>query len=169
MKTVKIAHIVAFDENNVIGKGDNDLPWDIKADMKHFRLTTTGYPVIMGRKTHFSIGRPLPNRKNIVVTRNPSLLKDVTGICSIDAAIQYALGYAEAQGLDKIFIIGGGEIYKATADVVDVVYATVVKGQHEGDRFYQLPKGFVQSECSGEQTDGVETYFFKQYVRTCNG
>ena len=141
MKTIKIAHIVAFDENNVIGKGDNDLPWDIKADMKHFRLTTSGYPVIMGRRTHFSIGRPLPNRKNIVVTRNPSMLKDVTGICSIEAEIQYALGYAELNQKLETFMLETNmqfnEIYQALTELAST---------REQDDKPRKRVGYIQNE-----------------------
>lgn len=164
--SVKIAHVVAFDENCVIGKGDNDLPWDIKEDMKHFRELTVGHPVIMGRKTHFSIGRPLPKRRNIVVTSRPDMLRGVDAFCSLDKAIEVAMEHAKRAGLERIFILGGGEIYKATSNLVDEVYATLVKGTHEGDRFYQLPKGMIQADCSGPLTDGKETYFFKHYIRS---
>lgn len=162
---VKIAHIVAYDEKGIIGKGDDLLPWELKRDLKHFRDLTTGHVVIMGRKTHFSIGRPLPNRKNIVISRNPECLKDVTAVCSIDAAIKTGLEYAKVNGHERIFIIGGGEIYKRTADIADEAFVTLVKGEHDGDRYYTLPENMQQVSCQGAMYDGVETFFFKHYAR----
>ena len=165
---IKIAHVVAYDSNGVIGKGDDELPWSIKEDMAYFRKLTLGHAVVMGRKTHFSIGKELPIRFNVVVSSKPQFLNRVHGVCTIDSAIKDAMAYAKRHGQDKIFIIGGSEIYKATASIADEVYATLVKGEHEGDRYYQLPKGMEQVDCSGEQTNGVETFFFKHYVRFSN-
>ena len=165
VQNIKTAHIVAYDSDGLIGKGDDKLPWDIKEDLQHFRELTLGHAVIMGRKTHFSIGRPLPYRKNIVISRNPEFIKGVDGVCSIDNAIRLAIEYAKAHKQERIFIIGGSEIYMRTADIVDEVFATLVKGTHDGDRYYRLPQGMVQDECQGEMTNGVETFFFKHYSR----
>ncbi len=160
-----IVHVVAYDKAGCIGKGDLLLPWVIKEDMKHFKELTTGHAIVMGRKTFASIGRPLPNRKNIVVTRTPQLIKQVEAVCNIESAVDLAMDYARKHNQDRIFIIGGAQIYKHTSGIVDEVYATLVEGTHDGDRFYQLPNGMEQVSCSGAKTDGKETYYFKHYKR----
>lgn len=140
--------IVAYDDNRVIGNGDK-IPWRIPEDMAHFKESTDGCPVIMGRKTFDSIPkkfRPLPGRFNIVVTRNPEWQADpaphVTTNC-VYAAVELALGY-NGGGKDPkdIWIIGGAQIYKAALeeDVVQEIIASEVFGTHEGDVFFpELP------------------------------
>lgn len=111
--------IVAVGENNSIGvKGD--LPWHISDDLKYFKETTRGFPVIMGRTTFDSIGRPLPGRKNIVLSRSSIQIPGVTVVNSLDEA------YTEAKEAEKCFIIGGASIYKATMDDMDKLYVTHV-------------------------------------------
>ena len=165
LSNIKIAHIVAYDSNGVIGRGDDKLPWHIFEDMQHFRELTLGHAVIMGRKTHFSIGRELPKRRNIVVTRNPESIRGVPAVCHIEDAIHDAVNYATRHNQARIFIIGGSEIYNATSAIVDEVFATLVKGTHEGDRYYKIPEGMEQVHCEGEMSNGVETFFFKKYER----
>lgn len=179
---IKIAHIVAYDSNGCIGKGDKELPWRIQEDMQHFRETTLGHAVVMGRKTYMSIGKPLPKRKNIIISRNPEFLRVDTNytlgdpglsvidpksevVCDIQKAIDQAIKFAKTHKQQRIFIIGGGEIYMRTRDIVDEVFATLVKGEHDGDRFYRLPDGLVQTHCQGEMSNGDETFFFKHYKR----
>lgn len=181
-ENIKIAHIVAFNSSGLIGKGDSELPWKIKEDLQHFRELTLGHAVVMGRKTYMSIGKPLPKRKNIIISRTPEYLctdqnyalgdpgmtvidPKTEVVCSIQKAIDQAIEFAKTHRQERIFIIGGGEIYMRTASIVDEVFATLVKGTHEGDRYYRLPDGFVQDHCQGEMTNGVETYFFKHYKR----
>jgi dihydrofolate reductase len=179
---IKIAHIVAFNSDGVIGKGDDKLPWRIAEDMQHFRETTLGHAVVMGRKTYMSIGKPLPKRKNIIISRTPEYLcidqnytlgdpgvdaisPKTETVCSIQKAIDQAVKFAKLHRQDRIFIIGCGEIYSRTADIVDEVFATLVKGSHEGDRYYRIPNGFTQDHCQGEMSNGVETFYFKHYSR----
>jgi dihydrofolate reductase len=132
---MEICHIVAVDKNNCIGKG-NDLPWHIPKDLQYFKERTLGCPVIMGRKTFESIGRPLPKRLNIVVTRNKDYKapEGVLVLQDLEQAIEKA---KEESATGKIFIIGGGEIFKKTLPTVDTVFITRVDLEVEdGEAFY---------------------------------
>ena len=130
---MKISAIVAVGNNNVIGK-DNDLPWYLPADLKYFKKTTLGKHLIMGRKCYESIGRPLPKRTNIVVTRN--LFFTGTGLLvahSIDEALQLAAD----DGAKEVMILGGGEIYAQSMDRWDRLYLTEVDVDvPDGDTFF---------------------------------
>lgn len=125
-----ISLIVAADENGVIGH-QGSLPWKLPADMKFFRETTKGHPVIMGRKTYVSIGRPLPGRQNVVVTRQEDF--EAPG-CKVVNSLVDAIGVASmADGNEEIFIIGGGELYREVLPSADRVYLTRVHASVEGD------------------------------------
>lgn len=125
-----ISIIVAVSENNVIGK-DNDLIWHLPRDLKHFKETTTGHYVIQGRKTYESCGRPLPNRTNVVITRdNNYKAEGCIVVHSLEDAIKEAKDDSEA------FIIGGGKIYEQAMSLVDRIYITKVHHSFEGDIFF---------------------------------
>lgn len=127
-----IAHLVAISENNVIGT-NGQLPWHLPNDLKYFKNLTWGGVVIMGRKTFESVNKPLPGRLNIVVTSNPNWKADgVVTASGVDAAIDYA--YHEH--FKEIFIIGGGEIFRQTMNIADVLYITRVHTQLDGDTYY---------------------------------
>ena len=122
-----ISIIAAVSNNGVIGV-DNKLPWDLPEDLKRFKELTTGNVVIMGRKTYESIGKPLPNRINIVITRNKDFfVPDVLTANSLNSAL------LKAGGNKDIFIIGGGEIYKQSMGFADKLYITEVDMEVEGD------------------------------------
>jgi dihydrofolate reductase len=132
---VTISLIVAAAENGVIGRG-GELPWRIPSDLKTFRRLTLGKPVIMGRKTYQSIGRPLDGRLNIVVSRDPKLaLPGVTVVSDLATAI------AQAGDAPEIMIIGGAEIYRAALALAHRVYLTRVHAQPTGDATFELPYG----------------------------
>lgn len=116
-------------ENRVIGK-DNQLPWRMPADLRHFKAMTTGHPILMGRKTYESIGRPLPNRTNIIITRDPAY--QANG-CIVVTSIDQAIQHASKDGSAEIFIIGGAEVYKQLMPSVDRLYLTVIHHEFEGD------------------------------------
>jgi dihydrofolate reductase len=146
---MRISHIVAMSENRIIGRSGG-MPWHIPEDFKFFKATTMGHAMIMGRKTWESIGRPLPGRLTIVVTKShdfstPSgvVVKD-----SIDSAIQYCMDHQKTWG-DECFIVGGGEIYKQSLSLVDRIYLTIVHQSVDGDTEYPaLPKReFQQTHC----------------------
>ena len=125
-----ISIIVAVADNGVIGCA-NKLIWHLSDDLKRFKRLTTGHPVVMGRKTFDSIGRPLPNRVNIVISRDKSLdIEDVVVVNSIDGAVGLF-------GTDEeIFIIGGGEIYRQSMPLADKLYLTLVHQTPEGDTYF---------------------------------
>lgn len=127
-----VSAIVATAENNVIGK-DNDIPWYLPADLKYFKKTTSGHHIIMGRKCFQSIGKPLPKRTNIIITRNPFY---IVSNCFIANSIEEALSIAYDNGEEEAFILGGGEIYKSSMALWDKLYWTKVDAQVEGDIYF---------------------------------
>jgi len=125
-----ISIIVAVAENDVIGK-DNDLIWHLPRDMKHFKETTTGHFIIMGRKTFESNGRALPNRTNVIITRDKDFnAEGCVVVHSLEDALKVAKDDPEA------FIIGGGVIYKMALPIVDRIYLTKIHHTFEGDTFF---------------------------------
>lgn len=122
--------IVAVAENNVIGK-DNQLVWHLPRDMKHFKDTTVGHYIIMGRKTFESNGRPLPNRTNVVITRDKNYKAEG---CIIVNSLEDAI--KEAKGDPETFIIGGGVIYELAMPLVNRIYLTKIHQTFEGDTFF---------------------------------
>ncbi|MBO6505700.1 MAG: type 3 dihydrofolate reductase [Kordiimonadaceae bacterium] len=127
---MKVSLIVAMADNNAIGV-DNQLPWHLPADLKYFKAVTMGKPIIMGRKTFESIGRPLPGRQNIVITRNQDWTSDgVTIVRSTEQAV------AAASTSDEVMVIGGAEIYRAMLPLVNKLYVTEVALSVEGDAFF---------------------------------
>jgi dihydrofolate reductase len=117
-------------ENRVIGR-DNTVPWHLPADLKHYQSLTTGHVVIMGRKTFESIGRPLPRRRTIILTRNPTFRQEGAETA---ASLQEALQRVETE--EEVFVAGGAEVYEEAMDHADQVYLTVVEAEIEGDTFF---------------------------------
>ena len=133
---ITIAMIAAVGTNGAIG-AKGDLPWRLPTDFAFYKRTTMGKPLIMGRKTFQSIGRPLPGRTNIVVTRDPGYsAQGVVTFDDLDKAIAHARAVAERDGMDEIFINGGGEIYRAAMDIADRLYITHVDAAPEADTFF---------------------------------
>ena len=128
----QISIIVAHSRNMAIGKA-NALLWRLPEDLKRFKKLTTGHPIIMGRKTYQSINRPLPDRTNIIVTRDENL--EIPG-CIIVHSVTEAIEKAKEFDQKEIFIIGGAEIYKETLPLVDRLYVTKVDLDVEGDAFF---------------------------------
>lgn len=160
MSTLTI--IVATDQQGGIGI-DNTLPWKLPEDMAHFKRLTTGHPIIMGRKTFDSIGRPLPNRRNIVVTRNPQWRHDgVEAADSVEAAIALLAG---AEG----YVIGGAEIYKQAMGLTDRLIVTEVGQTFACDAFFPPIDPTVWEETAREphtsDSAGLR-YAFVTYRRT---
>ena len=149
-----ISVIVAVGRNNEIGCA-NKLLWHISEDLKRFKALTTGSPIVMGRKTYESIGRPLPNRRNIVVSRQKNLKIDgVEVFGSIDEALA-------AVGNDA-FVIGGAEIYAQTLPLAQKLYLTQVDQSHEADAYFPKVDPDQWVEVGREERDG---YRFVDYVR----
>lgn len=126
--------IVARASNGAIGK-DNDLLWHMPHDLKHFKTTTSGHYVLMGRKSFESLGKPLPNRLNVIITRNKNYKAEGALVVH---SLEEALELAKNQQQEEVFILGGGEIYKQSLerDLVDRIYLTEVKQDFEADTFF---------------------------------
>ncbi len=127
---MRIALIAALDRNGLIGR-DNALPWQLPADLQHFKRTTMGKPILMGRKTWESLGRPLPGRHNIVLTRDPAYRAEgATVVDSIDAAL------AAAGDAEETMVIGGGAFYRAMLPRAARLYLTRIDAEFEGDAWF---------------------------------
>ena len=127
---MKISIVVAMGANGVIGR-DNQLPWHLPADLRHFKQTTMGKPILMGRKTYESIGRPLPGRTNIVITRDAGYTADgCVVVHSIEAAMQ------AVREQEEIMVIGGAEFYRQVLPYADTIYLTRIHEDFEGDTFF---------------------------------
>jgi len=130
---MKISIIVAMAANGVIGQ-DNELPWHLPADLKHFKQTTMGKPILMGRKTWESIGRPLPGRTNIVITRDSAY---TAAGCIVVNSIEAAIAAAGEQ--DEVMVIGGAELYRQVLPCADTIYLTRIHASFDGDtRFPEI-------------------------------
>jgi dihydrofolate reductase len=129
---LKIVIIVAVATNGVIGRANGEMPWHVKEDFQHFKKTTMGFPIVMGRKSFESLGKPLKGRENIVVTRNANLkydFDDVTIVHSLNEAIEHC----KLLNKEKIFITGGGEIYKQSISIADEMIISHMKFEAEGE------------------------------------
>lgn len=134
MNTTHLSILVAMAKNRVIGR-NNTLPWHLPPDLKHFKALTMGHPIIMGRKTYESIGRPLPGRTNVIITHQADY--QVAGafvVDSIDKALNVCKDSADTNG--KGFIIGGAEIYRQTLDLCHRIYITEIQQSFVGDTYF---------------------------------
>ena len=128
-----IAMIAGVARNNVIG-ADGTIPWKIPSDMAFFRRTTMGKPIVMGRKQYETVGKPLPGRTNIVVTRQPGYApQGVVVVNDLDAALEKARDVAASDGVDEVMVIGGGDIYAQAMALADRLYISHVDLAPEGD------------------------------------
>ncbi|WP_338507428.1 dihydrofolate reductase [Pseudomonas poae] len=135
-KTLPLSLIAALGENRVIGV-DNSMPWHLPGDFKYFKATTLGKPIIMGRKTWDSLGRPLPGRLNLVVSRQTDLaLEGAQVFPSLEAAVQRAEEWALEQGVDELMLIGGAQLYAQGLEQADRLYLTRVALSPEGDAWF---------------------------------
>jgi len=152
-----ISMIVARSRNHVIGR-DNQMPWKISADLQFFKRVTMGYPVIMGRKTWESIGRPLPGRRNIVVSRNANY--EAAGgelASSLDAALN------QLNEAPRVFVIGGEQLFTQAFDKADRLYITEIEMDVQGgDTFFEIPNESVWKEV--ERTPGSENNIHFNFV-----
>ncbi len=156
---MRVSMIVAMAENRVIGL-DGAMPWHISADLKYFKRVTMGAPVVMGRKTYESIGRALPGRTNVVITRNPEFrCADAEVVGDVVAALRKAKAFAEIEGGGEVFVIGGAEIYAQALETADRLYITEIRNAPPGDaHFPELADGAWQEisrdEHEAESADG---------------
>jgi dihydrofolate reductase len=158
-----VSLIVAVDENNGIGK-DNKLPWHLPADLKHFKSLTTGHPIIMGRKTFESIGKVLPNRRNIVISRQSDYLAEgATVVSSLNDAI------STCKNEDETFVIGGAEIFLFSLPIADILYLTVIHHEFNADTFFPKinKENWIEAESISYEPDekNIYPYTFIKYIR----
>ena len=154
---MKLAIIAAIGRNRVIGRG-SELPWHLPEDLRRFKQLTTGHPVLMGRKTYESLGKPLRNRRNVVLSSHP--LPGVETFPSIETSLSALINE------ELVFVIGGGTVYTQLLPRADILYLTVIDREFEGDVFfppYEHLLGTVFTETYREQHEGFR---FVDYVRT---
>jgi len=157
MKLILIAAVTA---KRVIGI-DGRLPWHISGDLKRFKLLTTGHTVLMGRRTYESIGRPLPNRRNVVLTSG-----DIPGVetyPSLEAALD------ALKDEEKVFVIGGGQLYAQSLERADELLLTVVDGDFEGDTYFPPYEEFLSRHFALSSEEQHEGCVFRNYTRRTNG
>jgi dihydrofolate reductase len=155
---MKISIIVAVAQNGVIGT-EGKLPWHLSADLAHFKHLTQGHSILMGRKTFESIGRILPNRKHLVISRNPAFqAQDILVFNTIQAAIDFAKESQE----NALFVIGGGEIYRQTMDSATNIYLTEVQTTVMGDTYFEplSPTHWQQISRADYQADEKNEFAF---------
>lgn len=157
-----ISLIVAATDNGVIGK-ENSIPWYLPADLAHFKQTTTGHPIIMGRKTHESIGQALPERMNVVITRGAGY-KAAEG-CVVVNSLDEALNLEEVKTDPEVFIIGGEEIYRQALPLANRIYLTKVHAALAGDKFFKFdPSQWQQISVEEHSSDKKNPYDYEFVV-----
>ncbi len=160
-----ISCIVAVGNDHVIGL-NNTIPWYLPADLQYFKRTTIGHHIIMGRSSYDSIGKPLPKRTNIIITKDPFF---IVSNCLIAHSIEEALSLAFENGEEECFIIGGGQIYRQTVDFWDRLYITEVQIDVKGDTYFptiQLEDWMLKSEVHNVPDEkNPYHYTFKVYER----
>jgi len=166
--TLPLCLIAALAENRVIGR-DNQLPWHLPADLKHFKALTLGKPIIMGRKTWDSLGRPLPGRLNLVVSRQPGLqLQGAEVLVSLDAALERAEAWARAEDAEELMLIGGAQLYELGLAMADRLYLTRVGLSPQGDAWFpEVAEVDWHLSSAVEHAPGLETpgYVFEVWDR----
>jgi dihydrofolate reductase len=157
-----ISFIFAMDRNRAIGN-DNQLPWHLPADLKFFKKITTGHPILMGRKTYQSIGKPLPGRRNVVITQDPKFTAEG---CEIVHSVEEAAAQFEQE---ELFVIGGSEIFRLFLPLVDRMYITRIEHEFAADTYFPEVNMQVWTLVSNEQ--GIQDeknpyeYYFQLYER----
>ena len=167
-KHLPLSLIAALAENRVIGI-DNSMPWHLPGDFKYFKATTLGKPIIMGRKTWDSLGRPLPGRLNLVVTRQQDLqLEGAEVFTSLDAAVHRAEEWAREQGVSEVILIGGAQLYGQALEHADRLYLTRVALSPEGDAWFpEFDEGqwTLVSNTENPALDDKPAYSFEVWER----
>lgn len=158
---MRIIIIAAIAQNGVIGKANGEMPWHVKEEFQHFKQTTLGFPVIMGRKTFETLGKPLKGRKNIIVTGNRDFIAefDETKICH---SLGESIDYCKSEKYEKAFIIGGGQIYKQSMLIADEMILSFMKFEAEGEITFPKFKPDIWQLVS---TEDREQFEIRRYVK----
>ncbi|MES2818897.1 MAG: dihydrofolate reductase [Pseudomonadota bacterium] len=167
-KPLPLCLIAALADNRVIGR-DNQLPWRLPADLKHFKALTLGKPIIMGRKTWDSLGRPLPGRLNLVVSRQVGLaLEGAEVFPTLEAAIERATAWAGEQGVDELMLIGGAQLYEQSLALAERLYLTRVGLSPQGDAYFPIfseDQWRLSESLEHEARDDTPAYRFETWAR----
>ena len=157
---MRLSIVVAMDDNRLIGS-KNQLPWHLPADLAYFKKLTTGKSILMGRKTYDSIGRPLPNRRNIVITRNSNI--SIPG-CEVVSSIDHALELTKED--PEVMVIGGASLCEQLLPKINRLYITKIDGEFEGDVFFPKYDDFDWREvsCEAHSKDNSNAYSYKFIV-----
>ena len=164
-----ISHLVALSNNYVIGV-NNDLPWKLKKDLQHFSAYTQNKVIVMGRKTFESIGRPLPNRKNIVISSTLSSTSEIQIVNSLDQAISEATDWNKENNLvEEVVLIGGGYIFKESINLVNKLVLTRVNCDIDGDVFYPrldfTEWSMISNESFKKDDENEYDFLVETYIR----
>ena len=158
---MKLSLIVAVSRNGVIGL-NNQLPWYLPEDLKYFKSVTMGKPIVMGRKTYDSIGRSLPGRTNIVITRDASWSAPGVEVAqTLEAALELGATACDAAGAEEIMVIGGEQIYRMTLDAADRLYLTQVDADVEGDAFFPKIDPEAWNQASVQVPEKTDTHPYR--------
>ena len=162
---VRIAFVVAAAENGIIGR-NGKLPWRLPSDLRGFRQLTLGKPVVMGRKTYDSIGKPLDGRENIVVTRQEGFSRPGVHVASsVEQALALGQELAEGRGVDEVMVIGGEEIFRLTLTQADRIYLTLVHAAPAGDTRFATPDPLVWRQTAREpMPQGAGDQFTAEFI-----
>ena len=157
---MRLSIVVAMDDNRLIGS-KNQLPWHLPADLAYFKKLTTGKSILMGRKTYDSIGRPLPNRRNIVITRNANI--SIPG-CEVVSSIDHALELTKED--TEVMVIGGASLCEQLLPKINRLYITKIDGEFEGDVFFPKYDDFdwLEVSCESHPKDNSNAYSYKFIV-----
>ena len=157
---MRLSIVVAMDDNRLIGN-KNQLPWHLPADLAYFKKLTTGKSILMGRKTYDSIGRPLPNRRNIVITRNSNI--SIPG-CEVVSSIDHALELTKED--PEVMVIGGASLCEQLLPKINRLYITKIDGVFEGDVFFPKYDDFdwLEVSCESHPKDNSNAYSYKFIV-----
>ncbi|MCL1631776.1 dihydrofolate reductase [Sporolactobacillus sp. CPB3-1] len=161
-----ISFLLAMDRNQLIGR-DNQLPWHLPDDLRYFKKITWGHPIVMGRKTYESIGRPLPGRENIVLTRNSNFTeKGARHFTSVDELMNSGIAYGR-----ECFVIGGAAVFKAFMPYADRLYITHIDAEFEGDTyftdFHMSDWHLISSTAGNLDSKNHFPHDFRIYERAC--
>jgi dihydrofolate reductase len=156
---LKIIIISAVAQNGVIGRSNGDMPWNIKEEFQHFKNTTLGFPVIMGRKTFETLGKPLKGRENIVISRNNELKFDELKKFN---SLKKAIDYCRSTNPEKIFIIGGGEVYRQGINLADEMIISHLDFEADGDVYFPEIDDNVWKVNSRQKRNQFEIVYYER-------
>ncbi len=158
---MKIIIISAVAQNGVIGRSNGDMPWHVKEEFRHFKQTTIGFPILMGRKTFETLGKPLKGRKNIIITRDENYSCDFEEV-KIVHSLNEGIEHCKITSYEKIFIIGGGEIYKQAINIADELIISYMKFNAEGE--INFPE-ISENDWEVDSRDDGEKFEIVKYTR----